>query len=178
MAEETRGKYRPKRGETPKERLAYWLAVWFGVGLLPFAPGTWGSLVALFMGFAILKFWGVAALVYGIVILFVIGTWAASLHQEIRNRHDQSEVVIDEVAGQWIALLPLGFFTVTQWEAVDLLLAFLLFRAFDIFKPWPIDIMDLRLKGGRGVMLDDAAAGLFAAASLAIIAIGIPGRPM
>ena len=167
-----------RRGNTPKERLAYWLAVWFGVGLLPIMPGTWGSAVALLLGLGILKLWGAAALVYGIIIVSFIGVWAASLHRNIKNAHDQGEVVIDEVAGQWIAMLPLGFFTVTQWEAVDFLLAFLLFRAFDIIKPWPIDIMDLRLKGGRGVMLDDLAAGLFAAASLAIIAIGVPGRPM
>lgn len=166
------------RGNTPTERLGYWLAVWFGVGLLPFMPGTWGSAVALLLGFGILKFWGAAALIYGIILIFFIGVWASSLHQNIKKIHDQGEVVIDEVAGQWLAMLPLGFFTVTQWEAADYLLAFLLFRAFDILKPWPIDIMDLRLKGGRGVMLDDMAAGLFAAASLAIIAIGIPGRPM
>lgn len=168
----------PKRGNTAKERLAYWLAVWFGAGLLPVAPGTWASLIALFMGAALLELWDSAGLGIGIVFVVITGVWAAGLHKQISGWHDRSEVVIDEVAGQWITLLPLGFFTITQWQALDLLLAFLLFRVFDIIKPWPIDIIDLRLKGGRGVMLDDIAAGLYAAAALGIIAIGIPGRPM
>lgn len=167
-----------KRGNTAKERAAYWLAVWFGAGLLPRAPGTWGSLIALFMGAGILGLWGVGALGLGIVIVVITGIWAAELHQQISGWHDRGEVVIDEVAGQWITLLPLGFFTVTQSQALDLFLAFLLFRGFDIIKPWPVDIIDLRLKGGRGVMLDDVAAGLYAAAALSIMAIGIPGRPM
>lgn len=167
-----------KRGKTPKERLAYWLAVWFGVGLLPIAPGTWASLVALVLGVPILKFHGPFSLGIAIIIIMITGSWASALHQQISGFHDRGEVVIDEVVGQWITLLPLGFFTITQWQALDLLLAFVLFRGFDILKPWPIDIMDLRLKGGRGVMLDDVAAGLFAAAVLSLMAIGIPGRPM
>ncbi len=167
-----------KRGNTPKERLAYWLAVWFGVGLLPFAPGTWGSLVALVLGLPILKYFGPTGLAIAIVFVMIAGIWASGLHQQISGLHDRGEVVIDEVVGQWITLLPLGFFTVTQSEALDIFLAFLLFRGFDIIKPWPIDIMDLRLKGGRGVMLDDVAAGLFAAAVLGLLAIGIPGRQM
>lgn len=167
-----------KRGNTPKERLAYWLVVWFGAGLLPLAPGTWGSLVALGMGVPLLKLCGPMGLAIAIIIVLITGIWASALHQQISGNHDQGEVVIDEVAGQWIAMLPLGYFTVTQWEALDLLLAFLLFRVFDIFKPWPIDIMDKRMKGGRGVMLDDVAAGLFAAVVLGLMAIGIPGRPM
>lgn len=167
-----------KRGKTAKERLAYWLAVWFGAGLLPRAPGTWGSLVALAMAVPILEFHGPMGLAIAIVIVMITGIWASELHQQISGGHDRGEVVIDEVVGQWITLLPLGFFTVTRWQGVDLLLAFLLFRGFDIFKPWPIDILDRRLQGGRGVMLDDVAAGLFAATVLGLLAVAISGRPM
>ena len=72
-------------------------------------------------------------------------------------------MVIDELCGQWIALIPLAFFSPTENWLADYLMAFLLFRAFDIMKPWPIRWIDRYVQGGAGVMLDDVLAGIFSA---------------
>ena len=106
-----------------------------------------------------------------IVILFIfgIGLWASNLHQECTGKHDLGEVVIDEVVGQWIALLPLYFVTISQNFWMDTLVSFTLFRIFDIKKPWPISWMDKHIGGGLGVMLDDVVAGIFAALMFVLI---------
>ena len=139
------------------------IATWFGVGRSPRAPGTVGSLAALPFGAALMWMiggWGLAAATAG---LFILGTWAAHHYAARLGSDDPSEVVVDEVVGQWLPLCVLPV------EPVAYALAFISFRFFDIVKPWPICVADQRLKGGLGIMADDVLAGLAAA----LICLGI-----
>jgi len=142
----------------------------FGVGYLPLAPGTWGSLVAvgIFLGFTQV-FKGnalVAVVLVSIVVVTFAGIWAASRTEALANRKDPSKVVVDEVAGQLISLFPLTLFT--QWSIVAVIISFILFRFFDIVKPYPARRLEA-LKGGFGIMCDDLIAGVYAAAITSII---------
>ena len=142
----------------------------FGVGYLPLAPGTWGSLVAvgIFLGFTQV-FKGnalVAVVLVSIVVVTFAGIWAASRTEALVNRKDPSKVVVDEVAGQLISLFPLTLFT--QWSIVAVIISFILFRFFDIVKPYPARRLEA-LKGGLGIMCDDLIAGVYAAAITSII---------
>jgi len=142
----------------------------FGDGYLPLAPGTWGSLVAvgIFLGFTQV-FKGnalVAVVLVSIVVVTFAGIWAASRTEALANRKDPSKVVVDEVAGQLISLFPLTLFT--QWSIVAVIISFILFRFFDIVKPYPARRLEA-LKGGLGIMCDDLIAGVYAAAITSII---------
>lgn len=142
------------------------LAIWFGVGLLRPAPGTWGSLVAVLLGWAIDRYLGFPALVAATVLVTLLGFWAVGVELRDRPGDDPGEFVIDEVAGQWIALLlPAAAFWARGWEGwlpwPAPLAAFLFFRLFDIRKPWLVGRADRR-GDAAGVMLDDLWAGLFA----------------
>lgn len=145
---------------------ALWLATWFGCGLLRPAPGTWGSLGALpvaFIIFAALSFWG---FVVSIVLVTIAGFWATDEYEKATQSHDASAIVIDEIAGQWIALLPIFFMSTFYNQNISPLLvicAFALFRVFDIIKPWPASYYDRQVKGAMGVMADDLVAGFYAA---------------
>ncbi len=133
------------------------LATWFGSGLLPKAPGTWGSLAALPFAFLIAALAGTWGLLAAAAVATLVGVWAAGVYAARSRQADPQAVVIDEVAGQWLALVPV---------AHDLRLyavAFLAFRFFDIVKVWPAGRIDRELKGGWGIMLDDIVAGLYAA---------------
>lgn len=132
-------------------------------GLSPVMPGTCGSLVAVLLApfiFMPLPLWGRA-----LALLFVLvsGAAASGRAEVLLGQSDPSEVVIDEVLGQWLVLLP--FASLRPWEY---LAAFLLFRFFDILKPWPIRSLEA-LGGGLGIMIDDAAAGLYALLCLALL---------
>lgn len=134
------------------------VATWFGVGRSPKAPGTVGSIAALPFAWGIVVVSDAAGLMIASAVLFVIGTWASTHYARSLGTGDPGEIVVDEVVGQWIAViaLPLNPFAY--------LLAFLAFRFFDILKPWPISLADQRLKGGFGIMADDVLAGLAALA--------------
>jgi phosphatidylglycerophosphatase A len=136
------------------------LATWFGSGLLPKAPGTWGSLAALPFAFAIHYLAGQFALLLASLTIFAIGCWASGVHAKRLGVKDPGEIVIDEVAGQWLTL---AFVPVSAWAYVA---GFVLFRLADIFKPWPASWLDRKVEGGLGVMADDMAAGLYAGAAL------------
>ena len=142
----------------------------FGVGYLPLAPGTWGSLVAvgIFLGFAegLNGNALVAVVLVSIVVVTFAGIWAASRTEALANRKDPSKVVVDEVAGQLISLFPLTLFT--HWSIVAVIISFILFRFFDIVKPYPARRLEA-LKGGLGIMCDDLIAGVYAAAITSII---------
>ncbi|MBF0212210.1 MAG: phosphatidylglycerophosphatase A [Magnetococcales bacterium] len=148
-------------------RLALLLSTFFGAGRLPKAPGTWGTVAAIPL--AMLAQW--SGPVGGWMLLSlvcVLGVWSAEVVCCTLQRKDPSEVVIDEVAGFLLAMMiaPSGW----GWMVGG----FLLFRLFDIFKPWPVDVLE-RLPGGWGVMADDLAAGLYAGLSLFCLArIGLP----
>jgi phosphatidylglycerophosphatase A len=145
-----------------------------GVGLLRPAPGTWGSVVAVAVGLVILRFAGFPAFVVAIAAVTALGFWAVG--QELRGRpgEDPGEIVIDEVAGQWIALaFPAAAFWWRGWETwmpyPGWLAAFVFFRLFDIWKPWLVGRADRR-DDPAGVMLDDLWAGLFAGIATVIAA--------
>ncbi|MEO6173150.1 MAG: phosphatidylglycerophosphatase A [Arenimonas sp.] len=133
-----------------------WIATGFGSGLAPKAPGTIGSLFALIPWF----FWmrGLPLWIYGGVIVagFAIGIWASNWTIKQSNIQDPGFVVWDEFIGLWISL----FLVPAGW--VWMLAGFVLFRFFDIVKPWPVSWADQKIHGGFGVMLDDAIAGVYA----------------
>ena len=141
-----------------RDRIAHAIATWFGCGLSPVAPGTVGSLGALPLYFAV-RSGGAAAIAATATVVTVIGVWAADVVAPPSRVKDPQFVVVDEVAGALIALAaaPRSFAGVA--------VAIALFRAFDIVKPFPARDAE-RLPGGWGIMLDDVAAGLQAAAVL------------
>ncbi|MCM2344649.1 MAG: phosphatidylglycerophosphatase A [Alphaproteobacteria bacterium] len=136
---------------------AIWLATWFGCGLMKPGPGTWGTIGALPFGILLLAFGGVPFLVLAIIGVSVLGYWAAGRFERQSGEHDSGAIVIDEVAGMWVALLP------TALNIPLVVAAFILFRFFDILKPWPISWADKKLPGAFGVMADDIIAGIFVA---------------
>ncbi len=146
------------------------LATWFGSGYAPFAPGTFGSLFALPIGWALANEGGLVALAIATVVVFLIGIWAANAYMAQAGEHDPGPVVIDEVAGQWLTMLPMA--AMLTWQG--LLVAFILFRVFDIWKPWPISWADKNIEGGLGVMVDDIMAGIAGAACLYGLMYGAP----
>ena len=148
------------------------LSTWFWVGLIPKAPGTFGSLAALPLAWMIQAYWGPLALGIGAITVFLIGCWSSAHYTRDFDESDPGEVVIDEVAGQWIAclLLPPGML----WAY---LAAFVLFRFFDIFKPWPISVLDRHGRGGIGIMQDDVLAGVFAFILIQFIVMIVAGGP-
>ncbi|MCW9033852.1 MAG: phosphatidylglycerophosphatase A [Rhodospirillales bacterium] len=139
------------------------LATWFGSGLLPKGPGTWGSLAALPFGWLLIVYTGSTGLLVATVAIFFIGWLASNKYMEqASTKHDPGEIVIDEVAGQWLSLFPVSYF-LGQADIIGVIAAFILFRIFDILKPWPIRLLDSKVGGGFGVMVDDIGAGIVAA---------------
>ncbi len=147
--------------------MTHLIATFLYVGHLRPAPGTWGSLAALPMAWALHVLGGPVLLALGVLVAFVSGWWATALETQGKDNHDPSEIVIDEVAGQWLALLPVSVGAAHAGVAVTALwpgwvVAFVAFRLFDIWKPGPIGWADRR-GDALGVMLDDILAGLAAA---------------
>ena len=143
------------------------LATGFGTGLLPIAPGSWGALAALPFAWTIRSLLGVAGLAVAAGIAFVAGWWAAATVAKASAVKDPGAIVIDEVAAQWLVLVA------APLDPLPYALAFLLFRIFDIWKPWPARWADRQVKGGLGIMLDDLLAALYAVALLwGLLAIG------
>ena len=137
------------------------------VGRIRPAPGTGGSLAALLpaAGMAMAGDW---LLEIGVVVACIIGVKAADIYEAHSGKKDASEVVIDELAGQWIALLVIPFDW--RWWVT----AFLLFRLFDIAKPGPVKMAE-RLPGGIGVMADDVVAGVLVATLLVVVQLLMTG---
>lgn len=154
--------------------LAKLIGTVFGIGYVRPASGTWGSLVALPWGWLLHVIGGLPLLVIGILAAFAKGWWATLQMTKDSDDHDPSEIVVDELVGQWIAILPLSY---SAWTMeIDILrlwpgwiAAFLLFRLFDIWKPGPIGWADRR-GDALGVMLDDVIAGIFAAVGVILLA--------
>ncbi|HIJ62166.1 MAG TPA: phosphatidylglycerophosphatase A [Rhodospirillaceae bacterium] len=156
------------RTPLPFRHPAIWLATWFGAGLLPKAPGTWGSLAALPFAWAISEAGGGGLLAAAVALVSVVGWWAAERYAKASGDGDPGPVVIDEVAGQWLVL------TMVPPGLAGYALGFVLFRLFDIVKPWPVSWADRQLKGGLGIMLDDLLAGLYGLAVLALLRLWWP----
>ena len=116
---------------------------------------------------AIRSLFGAPGLAIGVVLVFAAGCWAAGLISKRTGVADPGAIVIDEVAAQWLVLLP------APLDPMSYVTAFLLFRIFDIWKPWPAGWADHRVHGGLGIMLDDLLAAIYAAISLSIlVAVG------
>lgn len=151
------------------------IATFGWVGLLKPAPGTWGSLAALPLAWLLHWLGGFPLLVIATILVFALGYWATKIETSGGGEDDPSEIVIDEVVGQWIALFPLSaglwfagaephVFPWPGWVG-----GFLAFRLFDIWKPWPVSWAD-DMHGPLGVMLDDVIAGIMAACCVALAA--------
>ena len=178
----------PRAERSAKDYLALAIAT-CGVGYLPLAPGTWGSLVGiglyvLVRGLSMKLFFFEAAhhnfnllqVYYGVIALELIvvstitlvGTWAASRTEKLSGRKDPGKVVVDEVVGQFIALIPVPFILEAAWWPA--ILAFILFRFFDIVKPYPARRLE-SLHGGLGIMADDVIAGVYAALGVMLVVV-------
>jgi len=147
-------------GTLPVWHPAFVLATWFGSGLLPKIPGTWGSAAALPFAWLIASYGGPWLLLAAAAVAFAAGIWAAGVYSRHTGIKDASPIVIDEVAGQWLTLAPF------VPDPTTYLAGFVLFRVADIAKPWPANWADRSLDGGLGVMLDDLFAGAYAALAL------------
>jgi phosphatidylglycerophosphatase A len=142
------------------DRAARILSTWFGAGLLPRAPGTWGSLAALPFAWAIGHWGGTAALLIASILLFALAVPAAQHLVTATGQTDPQIIVVDEVVGQWLTL------AVAPLDPWSYLIGFVLFRLADIVKPFPANWADREIKGGLGVMLDDVFAAIYSAAGL------------
>jgi phosphatidylglycerophosphatase A len=140
----------------------HFLALGFGSGLAPKAPGTFGTLAAVLVFFLMS---GLTPLVYGLLVLVVCisGIYICGKAASDVGVHDHGAIVWDEFAGFFITM----FMVPVSWQSV--LVGFILFRIFDIAKPWPISIVDKKLTGGFGIMFDDVLAGLFALGIMQLI---------
>lgn len=179
---------KPRSPRSAKDLLALAIAT-CGVGYLPLAPGTWGSIlgVGVYIVWHLLRLrffeaygdghwiplWAASAWISFSLVMVVLATlagiWAATRAEQLAGIKDSRIVVIDEVVGQLIALLFIPYFLWSDWTL--LVSGFLLFRVFDIWKPFPIRSLE-KLEGGVGVIADDVVAGCYAATVLsAIVAI-------
>lgn len=140
----------------------YFIAFGFGTGLLPFAPGTWGTLVGIPLYFLLAP---LPTPLYLLLVfaLFLLGIWCADVVTADLGEQDYAGIVWDEVVGYLLTM------TWAPYGLVWVVLGFLLFRFFDILKPPPISLVDRRIQGGLGVMLDDVLAAIPAALVLQLI---------
>lgn len=161
----------PKDAST-LDTVVYWLALGLGSGLPRRAPGTWGTVGGLIAGVILMRLGFVPFLILTILSCF-IGVWFCGRASKMMGVHDDPHIVWDEWSGIWITLLPfsyLGFANGSLFQTlmapstfIPLILAFILFRFFDILKPPPIAWADKKVAGGLGIMLDDIIAGMMAA---------------
>lgn len=130
-----------------------------GVGRLPKAPGTWGSLAAFALVIPLSQL-GIFIYMGVTLVLLFLGIYACELYEAQNGGHDQGHIVIDEVVG---VLITMTWLPIT-WQS--LLIGFILFRVLDIWKPLPIGYLDKRVQGGLGVMIDDVVAGVIASIAM------------
>ncbi len=153
--ERTRERRQTFLSKTDHRSPEFLLATWFGSGLLIPGPGTWGTIGGLVFGIPLLYATNGTIVFFTALILFILGLWATRKLEEKTGEHDQSFIVIDEV----VAILLI--IAVTGTNPVLVLGGFLLFRLFDIWKPWPIRWADRKIGGAWGVMIDDLLAAFF-----------------
>ena len=134
----------------------------FGIGFIPIASGTFGSLAGLIIGYA-LNLINYNLFFIMIPILFILGVIASNKYQKLTGEKDSSVIVVDEVVGQLIAMM------FVMDNLILVFISFIIFRIFDIFKPWPASYADTKMSGGLGVMLDDVFAGIYAAILICLI---------
>lgn len=148
-----------RRSLTGPRRVIHFLAFGFGAGRMPLAPGTFGTLAAVPLYLVLM---GAPPLTYVVMVLglFAVGVWLCRETERDLGVHDHPGIVWDEIVGYLITM----FMAPAGWPWV--VAGFLLFRLFDIWKPFPIRQIERRIRGGLGNMLDDALAGLYAWAAL------------
>lgn len=166
--------------QTTTDRLALAIST-CGVGLIPFAPGTFGAFVGVVIFYALFIIcktvpqYFQAVVIISSVVMTAVGIWASNFGEKIFGQKDAQRIVVDEVAGQLISFIlvaPLMMAEITRsWRVI--FLGFLLFRAFDIYKPYPIRKLE-KLGDGLGVMADDVLAGIYAAVVLLFVALAVP----
>ena len=152
---------------TFSEHLALALATVGGVGYLPVAPGTWGTLAAIPICMAVSVPGSLWFYMSALLVVTLAGIWAAGVAERVLGKKDAGPVVIDEVAGFLVTML------LVPITALHLVAGFFLFRLFDVVKPYPARRLE-RVPGGPGVMLDDLAAGVYANLALQIGAYFLP----
>ncbi|MGO2507888.1 MAG: phosphatidylglycerophosphatase A [Vibrio hibernica] len=165
----------PKDGINPKSRIKlsnpwHLLAVGFGSGLSPIVPGTTGTLAAIPFYFLIVQLPLIGY--FSIVLLSaLVGITICQRTSDDMKVHDHGAIVWDEFVGFWItmSIVPMLGLSIYDWHT--LLIGFVLFRAFDMIKPWPIIVLDRRVHGGFGIMVDDVLAGIMAGFSLWLIVV-------
>ena len=134
----------------------HFLALGFGSGLAPKMPGTFGTLAALPLVVLLSYYASFSVYLIVTILVSIVGVWICGRTADDMGVHDDSSIVWDEVAGMLITMLAVPL----SWQT--LLVGFMLFRFFDILKPWPISYLDRHVHGGFGIMIDDVLAGLFA----------------
>lgn len=134
----------------------HFLALGFGSGLAPKMPGTFGTLAALPLVVLLSCYASFSVYLIVTILVSIVGVWICGRTADDMGVHDDSSIVWDEVAGMLITMLAVPL----SWQT--LLVGFMLFRFFDILKPWPISYLDRHVHGGFGIMIDDVLAGLFA----------------
>lgn len=137
----------------------HFFALGFGSGLLKPAPGTWGTLASIPVYFGLLAILPIGLTSYLLMLLatFLVGVYLCSQTAQDVGVHDHSAIVWDEFVGFFVTMTLVS----ASWQNV--LIGFVLFRFFDILKPWPIKLLDKHVHGGFGIMIDDVLAGVFAA---------------
>jgi phosphatidylglycerophosphatase A len=145
------------------------LAVGFGSGLSPVVPGTIGTLAAIPFYLVLVQL-PLAAYIAVLVVTFVIGIKICQITSDDMGVHDHGSIVWDEFVGLWLTMLIVPLLNLPPYEWKWLIAGFVLFRFFDMVKPWPIGWLDARIHGGLGIMIDDIVAGVMAGFSLYIVA--------
>ena len=136
----------------------FFIASLGGIGLIRFAPGTFGSIFSWFLFIYLSHYLNMIILTS---LMFFLGIWVCeNISKDLEEKDDKS-IVVDELIGMWIALMPTIYFADTQAERTTIaILALVLFRFFDIVKPYPINLLDQKFKNGFGIVIDDVAAGI------------------
>ena len=164
------------------DRMIYWLGIGLGSGLPRRAPGTWGTVGGLIIAIPLMSLGFIPFLILTILSC-IVGVWICGRTSELMQGHDDPHIVWDEWSGIWITLLPfsyMGVATTNFWQDVSqelsifaIVIAFILFRFFDIIKPPPIGWADKKVAGGLGIMLDDIIAGIMAAIIWVVVMFGV-----
>ena len=141
----------------------HFLAFGFGSGLAPFAPGTFGTIMAVPL-YLLMSQFALPAYLFITALVCIAGVWICGKSSEKLGVHDHSGIVWDEFAGYFVTMI----LAPTGW--LWIIIGFALFRLFDIWKPWPISILDKQVHGGLGIMVDDILAGFFALICLQLLA--------
>ena len=145
-----------------REDAVMFLATGFYIGNIPFAPGTFGSLIGLPLGFALAGISLAPAVLCTLLFIF-FAVYIADVAEKLLQRNDPGCIVIDEIAGMLVALVGLPF------NPITVVIGFIIFRILDILKPFPIRDLDKRVPGGLGVVADDVAAGIITNLLLRVI---------